>query len=441
MTAVSVGRRVVLPLGLFLLRVAGIFVLTLGTIGLTIWLLVQNLARGSTEAWVEPLRAFTSKLGITFLPVGLAVLFLLYFRSRFLPELLDGHESESETISGWTSFLAFSLVGLPLVALALAAPLLSLWRDAFALMDTLGVWKMLNGGDFGGVLVLAVVGTALLVPVFELLTIVSFLVASFVPLLLLYSRRRDFPAVFVACVLIQLALVAGSFYAIDLMANVTPAAEKELAEQASTGHDQESVIMVAWVRRHDEVVGPTALYFAGLFLGYLVWVPPVVLSKGARAAFATGTTAGFAPRAPLVESPACEAPAAEIPTVGVPPRDAAPYVLSVSQEKLFESKVEIRGRPNAQQLEEVREAASELQDVGRQVRFKPDDPADVQRAIELVERAVDERLSRFQDNPWAAQVGKAVKDSFRQRILQTVADVQREEDSSEPNSRDPKTGD
>jgi len=88
----------------------------------------------------------------------------------------------------------------------------------------------------------------------------------------------------------------------------------------------------------------------------------------------------------------------------------------------------------------VREATSELQDVGRQVRFKPDDPADVQRAIELVERAVDERLLRFQDNPWAAQVGKAVKDSFRQRILQTVADVQREEDSSEPNSRDPKTG-
>jgi hypothetical protein len=440
-TAVSLGRRVVLPLGLFLLRVVGIFVLTLGAIGLATRLLLEHFARESTEAWVESLRGFTSKLGITFLPVGLAVLFLLYFRSRFLRELRDGHESESETISGWTSFLAFSLAVLPLVALALAGPLLSLWRDAFALMDTLGVWKMLNGGDFGAVLVLAVAGIALLVPLFELLTLVSFLVASVVLLLLLYSKRRDFPAVFVACVLIQFALVAGSFYAIDLMANLTPAAEKELAEQASTGHDQESVVMVAWVRRHDEVIGPTALSFAGLFLGYLFWAPVVVLSKGARAAFATGAaTAGFVPRAPLVESPACEAPAAKIPTVGVSPRDAAPYVLSVSQTKLFESKVAIRGRPNAQQLEEAREAASELQDVGRQVRFKPDDPADVQRAIELVERTVDERLSRFQDNPWAAQVGKAVKDSFRQRILQTVADVQREEDSSEPNSRDPKTG-
>ncbi len=442
MTALSFGRRVVLPLGLFLLRVAGIFVLTLGAVSLTIWLLVENLARQSTEAWVGSLRAFTSKLGITFLPVGLAVLFLLYFRSRFLRELRDGHESESGTISGWTSFLAFSLVVLPLVALVLAAPLLSLWRDAFTLMDTLGVWKMLNGGDFGGALVLAVAGIALLVPLFELLTLVSFLVSSVVLLLLLYSKRRDFSAVFVAGVLIQFALVAGNFYAIDLMANLTPAAEKELAEQASTGHDHESDIMVAWVRRHDEVIGPTALYFAGLFLGYLFWVPVVVLlSKGARAAFATGgATAGLVPRAPSVASTACEAPATEIPTAGVSPRDVAPYVLSVSEEKLFESKVEIRGRPNAQQLEEVREAASELQDVGRQVRFKPNDPADVQRAIELVERTVDERLSRFQDNPWAAQVGKAVKDSFRQRILQTVADVQREEDSSEPNSRDPKTG-
>ena len=38
---------------------------------------------------MESLRAFTSKLGLTFLPVGLAVLFLLYFRSRFLRELRD----------------------------------------------------------------------------------------------------------------------------------------------------------------------------------------------------------------------------------------------------------------------------------------------------------------------------------------------------------------
>src|SRR5712692_3381576 len=335
MTAVSLGRRVVLPLGLFLLRVVGIFVLTLGAIGLATRLLLEHFARESTEAWVESLRAFTSKLGLTFLPVGLAVLFLLYFRSRFLRELRDGHESESAIISGWTSFLAFSLVVLPLVALVLALPLLSLWRDAFALMDTLGVWKMLNGGDFGGALVLAIAGIALLVPLFELLTLVSFLVASVVLLLLLYSKRRDFPAVFVACVLIQFALVAGSFYAIDLMENLTPAAEKELAEQASTGHDQESDIMVAWVRRHDEVIGPTALYFAGLFLGYLFWVPVVVLlSKGARAAFATGgATVGLVPREPLVVSTACEAPTAEIPTVGVSPSDAAPYVLSVSQTK------------------------------------------------------------------------------------------------------------
>jgi hypothetical protein len=96
-TTVSFGKRVVLSLGLFLLRVAGIFVLTLGATSLAIWLLLENLARESTEAWADSLRAFTSKLGITFLPVGLAVLFLLYFRSRFLPELRDGHESESDT--------------------------------------------------------------------------------------------------------------------------------------------------------------------------------------------------------------------------------------------------------------------------------------------------------------------------------------------------------
>jgi hypothetical protein len=149
--------------------------------------------------------------------------------------------------------------------------------------------------------VLAAAGIALLVPLIELLTLMSFLVASIVLLLLLYSKKRNFPIVFVQCVLIQFALVAGSFYAIDLMANLTPAAEKELAKQASTGQDQESVIMVAWVRRHDEVIGPTALDFAALFLGYLFWVPVLVLSKGARAAFAVGgASGGLAPSEPLV---------------------------------------------------------------------------------------------------------------------------------------------
>jgi len=126
---------------------------------------------------VESLRAFTSKLGITFLPVGLAVLFLLYFRSRFLRELRDGHESESDTSSGWTSFLAFSLVVLPLVALASAGPLPSLWRDAFTLMDTLGVWKMLNGGDFGGRLCSGSQARPAGASVLNFLTLVSFLVA------------------------------------------------------------------------------------------------------------------------------------------------------------------------------------------------------------------------------------------------------------------------
>jgi len=84
----------------------------------------------------------------------LGCLVLLYFRSRFLRELRDGHESESDTSSGWTSSSPLVSFVLPLVALASAGPLPHCGRDAFTLMDTLGVWKMLNGGDFGGALVL-----------------------------------------------------------------------------------------------------------------------------------------------------------------------------------------------------------------------------------------------------------------------------------------------
>ena len=119
------------------------------------------------------------------------------------------------------------------------------------------------------------VGPLLAAPLFELLSVVSFVMSSVVMLLLLDSERRGFLGVIVACLLIQFAFVAGSFYAVDLSATVTPA----MVGAFSATPDRESVILAAWIRRRDEVIGPTAREFAGIFAAYLVSAGAAVRSK------------------------------------------------------------------------------------------------------------------------------------------------------------------
>ncbi len=81
--------------------------------------------------------------------------------------------------------------------------------------------------------------------------------------------------------MIQAACVLGSFYTIDLLANFTPALLNELRGEEA----QEAAAFAAWIRRHDEMVEPTAIRFAWIFFGYLVWAPALLVSERARRTF------------------------------------------------------------------------------------------------------------------------------------------------------------
>jgi hypothetical protein len=48
---------------------------------------------------------------------------------------------------------------------------------------------------------------------------------------------------------------------------------------------QEALAFAAWIRRHDEMVGPTVIRFAWIFLGYLVWAPALLVSHRAKRTF------------------------------------------------------------------------------------------------------------------------------------------------------------
>jgi len=55
------------------------------------------------------------------------------------------------------------------------------------------------------------------------------------------------------------------------------------------------------------------------------------------------------------------------------------------------------------------------------VKFDPNDPASIERAIVEMEVMVDERIGTADKNPFVAPVAQAMKDSYRQQILDLAA--------------------
>jgi hypothetical protein len=288
----SLGRRILRSFSLLTLHLAGMVMLAAGAASLALGFSLEALADASSEAWVNLVRVFASKLGITFLLTGAAAFVVLMLPGWFGFNRQGSSDTEAEEeIGGWLIFLALSLVALPLVALAVASPLISLWGElANRVVDDLGGWQELAealGSQFGGLVLGPLFGGAL-PALFELAPLFAS-IASSAGLLILFSlRAREFPSAFLAWVLIQAACVLGSFYTIDLLANFTPALLNELRGDGA----QEALDFAAWIRRHDEMVGPTVIRFAWIFLGYLVWAPALLVSHRAKRTFTVEAHSG-----------------------------------------------------------------------------------------------------------------------------------------------------
>ena len=288
----SLGRRILRSFSLLTLHLAGMVMLAAGAASLALGFSLEALADASSEAWVNLVRVFASKLGITFLLTGSAAFVLLMLPGWFGFDRKGSSDTEAEEeIGGWLIFLALSLVALPLVALAVASPLISLWGELVSrVVDDVGGWQELSetlGSQFGGLLLGPLFGGAL-PALLECAPLFSS-IASSAGLLILFSlRAREFPSAFLAWVLVQAAFLLGSFYTIDLLANFTPALLNELRGDGA----QEALDFAVWIRRHDEMVGPTVIRFAWIFLGYLVWAPALLVSHRAKRTFTVEAHSG-----------------------------------------------------------------------------------------------------------------------------------------------------
>ena len=282
----SLGKRVIVWFSLLPLRLAGTLLVALGAGAMVLLAPLGSLSHQGNETSWYAMSVFALKFGITFLMVGFAVLFLVPGGASGA----DRGSKREEEIDGPRRFLTASLVVLPLLVLAASRPLLALWGEALTLMGRWGVWEVLResaGPENGMVffLIAPAVGAALLEPLLEAATAASFLVSSAVLLVLIARKSRHFFRVSLAWGLVQLCFLAGSFYALDLMANFSqPALDKlaELGAESTPKFGPELVRLAEWIRHHDRVVGPTARHFAWLFMGYILAVPAVLFYSRLR---------------------------------------------------------------------------------------------------------------------------------------------------------------
>ena len=68
------------------------------------------------------------------------------------------------------------------------------------------------------------------------------------------------------------------------------------------------------------------------------------------------------------------------------------------------------------QLEEARRGLASLNGTITTLKFNPDDPASVRRAVQQMQSAVDAKVASYRGNQLVAKVAEMTKNNFRQRI-------------------------
>ena len=224
------------------------------------------------------------QIGGVFVVAGGAAMYLSRPRGLVsLPnERAEISEGERPQIGGWLITLAIALVGLPVWLVLRLLPFLAEWRRVVDLLAATRWWEGANANGAG--LVLLPIAGALVPPLFELIAMVGFVVASAALLLLLVSRSARFPRVYVVCVVLLSALVIASVRGADAAA-VARTAVDQLMEDTKP-RAGEDVQVRQWLDRYTSIVSSTAPVLWWTLCGYLIWLPAMFLSQRVRTTFA-----------------------------------------------------------------------------------------------------------------------------------------------------------
>jgi hypothetical protein len=174
----------------------------------------------------------------------------------------------------WTIVLALILLTVAAwLALALR-PFLAEWREVASLLSSSDLWRNANANMSGVVLI--PMAAALTPPFIELAALAAFVGFALAMLVLAVTRSARFPTLYLASALVLTALVVGSWRG-AAVARMTAEALQPLIEESKPRPEEYAVIR-GGLDRYTAAVLPTATTLAWAWLGYALWIPPVLLA-------------------------------------------------------------------------------------------------------------------------------------------------------------------
>jgi hypothetical protein len=223
------------------------------------------------------------QLSGVFVVSGATAIYLSRPRALWLPnERATISDAERPRVGGWLIALAIVLVTLPVWLLLRLQPFLIEWSRVVDVLSTYDIWQGANANMSGVVLV--PLAAALTPPLFELVALFAFVVASAVLLPLLLSRSRRFPRIYLGCSVLLFALVIASVRGADA-AMLAGEAVQQLIEGSSASAEEDAQLRQG-LASYTSIVGSTAPVLAWTLCGYLGWVPAMILSRRVRTTFA-----------------------------------------------------------------------------------------------------------------------------------------------------------
>jgi len=272
------ARLVTERLFLLLFWVARLAFLMQGLAMCTAMLAASIVGGQGAPAWVEDASRASLQIGATLFVTGVLLVVV-----RRLPAPQAGAAAEPGW--PWPAVLGFSLVALSGLAYVRALELLPLWDEIAALLDQIDFTSELRqSGPYAGIVAIPIL-VALFVPGLESGAAFLLIVPPLALVVLLVTRSRLFPRIFVMLIACQAGLVLAGILAADAFSRLAT----EAIAVMGAAEDAEVRRVAEDLRRAQGVLTSTAGAFVAPMVGHLAWLPFLLSSRRVGAFFTAGS--------------------------------------------------------------------------------------------------------------------------------------------------------
>jgi hypothetical protein len=174
--------------------------------------------------------------------------------------------------------LAATLVAVPAWLVSTLQPFLAEWRVVAGLLASSELWDNANA-NMSGVLLVPLFA-ALVPPLVQLAALAAFVGTSVVMLALLAAKSARFTRLYVASLLLLTALVVASALGSSAVRMSADALQPWI--EASKPRPEEYAEIRGVLDRYTNAVIPTARALGWAWLGFAIWIPPLVMSTRRR---------------------------------------------------------------------------------------------------------------------------------------------------------------